>query len=82
MVQFGHEKTPQSPIPRALSWKYPAEHRIFIEGAGEHLSGLRRITTPGHPYLKTSHANHPPKSVKLFPRQRDPHSSPAREPGR
>ncbi len=57
MVQFGHEKTSQSPMPRALSWKHPTEHRIVIEGAGEYLSGFRRISTPGHPYLKTSHAH-------------------------
>jgi hypothetical protein len=57
MVQFGHEKTSQSPMPRALSWKEPAEHRIVMEGAGEHLSGFRGISTPGHPYLKTSHAH-------------------------
>ena len=57
MVQSGHEKASQPPMPRALSRKEPAEHRIVIEGAGEHLSGLRRISTPGHPYLKTSHAH-------------------------
>jgi hypothetical protein len=28
-----------------------------MEGAGEHLSGLRRIPALGHPYLKTSHAH-------------------------
>lgn len=67
MVQLGHEKTSQSPMTRALSWQHPTEHRIVMEGAGEHLSGLRRIPTPGHPYLKTSHADHPPRSVKLFP---------------
>jgi hypothetical protein len=44
-------------MPRALSRKEPAEHRIVIEGAGEHLSGLCRISAPGHPYLKTSHAH-------------------------
>jgi hypothetical protein len=45
-------------MPRALSRQHPTEHRIVIEGAGEHLSGLRRIPAPGHPYLKTSHAHH------------------------
>ena len=54
MVQFGHEITSQSPIPRAVSWQQPTEHRIVMEGAGEHLSGLRRISTPGRPYLKTA----------------------------
>ncbi len=43
-------------MPRALSWQQPTEHRIVVEGAGEHLSGLRRISRPGRPYLKTSHA--------------------------
>ena len=46
-------------MPPALSWKEPTEHRIVIEGAGEHLTGLRRVSTPGHPYLKTSHPHQP-----------------------
>jgi hypothetical protein len=57
MVQFGLEETSQSPMPRVLSWKEPAEHGIVIEGAGEHLSGLCRIFTPSHPYFKTTHAH-------------------------
>jgi hypothetical protein len=56
-VQFGHEKTPQSPRPRALSGQEPAEHGVVIEGASEHLSGLGHISTLGHLYLKTSNAN-------------------------
>jgi hypothetical protein len=28
-----------------------------MEGAGEHLSGLCRVSTPGYPYLQTSHAH-------------------------
>jgi hypothetical protein len=44
-------------MPRAFNWKEPAEDRIVMEGAGEHLSGLPRISTPGDPDLKTSHAH-------------------------
>jgi hypothetical protein len=57
MVQFGHEKTSQSPMPRALSRKEPAEHRIVIEGAGEHLSGAvspRPATRISRPATHTS----------------------------
>src|ERR1700733_5043509 len=56
MAEFGHEVALHSPGPRAFNWKEPAEDRILMEGAGEHLSGLPSISTPGHPYLKTSHA--------------------------
>jgi hypothetical protein len=56
MVQLGHEKTSQSPMPRALSREEPAGHRIVVKGAGEHLTGLHGIAAPGRPYLKTSHA--------------------------
>ena len=55
--------TPAASIPSfpRLGWTVTStnfpDDAEWTQASREHLSGLRRISTPGRPYLKTSHAH-------------------------